>query len=171
MKKYILFPKLYLRGAVFVLLCLFCGPSAIAQVPTVTQSHCFTVTLDTTSHTCSGDCIDNNCATTCIAVKICSDKCPGLNPTSFTISTDADQHANCRCYPALVGCVNDPGDKGPSCSWQGSRKLDVTAIGGLADGNCITFFMCEGVAGLTHYTITCDKSCGSTSCDAATFTW
>ncbi len=153
-----------------MLLSLFCGISAIAQVPTVTPSPCFTVTLDTTYRTCGGggDCIEN-CPNFCLKVKICSDKCAGLNPTYFTITTNADQIADCRCYPALVGCSNSGGDMGPLCSWQGPRHIAVYAVGGLADGNCITFYMCEGYTG-TKYTITCDKPCGS-PCPGATFTW
>ncbi len=162
--------KSWLFAISFVFTCICHNMTSFAQLPTVTQSNCFTVTLDTTSQHCggNGDCIDN-CPSNCIKVKICSDRCPGLNPTSFTITSNYDQTADCRCYPATFGCHNDPNDRGAACSWQGPRIIDVSASGGLADGACINFFMCEGYTG-NSYSITCNTSCGS-GCTAATFNW
>ena len=113
-----------------------CSNIILAQGPTITQqSNCFSITLvhgDTVS-------IGVGCDSTatcgspgfqcgrCIDVKICSDKCPGLDPVTFTVTSTGtggttDCHAVCSPTGDFVHGT-DPLDPGAVCSWYNPRTM------------------------------------------------
>jgi hypothetical protein len=190
----------------------------IAQGITVTPSPCFTITIGTATHSCNSDrcgggtdiptntpcygydcflynppfcptCHFQPCSTHCAKVTICNDKCPGMHPTSFTITCNYDNSGNCRSYCGDNECHNagnalDPYDIGDNCSWQGPRVMVVDDPNGMATDSCISFIICEayttgeralGDPTPVTYTIHCTpNNCPPPSgppCADATLTW
>lgn len=149
--------------------------SVLAQPPGVkTQSPCWTTSVTVVNHsTDSVICATGTCGNPsfqcgrCLDVTICSDKCAGLNPTSFTITSSGNNSADCHSICSPTGqFLNSGMDVGPACSWATPRTMLVANVGGIPDGQCIKFRICHVQDGF-DYTIHCNGcNCGGACPDA-----
>jgi hypothetical protein len=155
---------------VFIVCC-----HTIAFTQTVTPSTCFSISIVTTTSQCGGLYCGNDVpqlrCTDCYEITITSNLCAGLNPTSFTFSSNYDNNDDCRnlCSPSADFVVT-PNNPNPGCSTYGPRTLTYTGIGGIGNGNSAKFVLCRkpNPPVGTTYTISCGCSCGMTTCTAAT---
>jgi hypothetical protein len=173
-----------LKGIVLTIpVFLFVSFYSSAYGQTVTQSNCFSITAAPKSSTVD-QCTTNTCRTgsedyqcdTCVIVTIKSDKCLGLNPTTFKITSAGDE----ICYSVCSGSSPDFNViHGPSggildCSWYNPRIISYNIAGGIPDNGTATFMICHSkAAGSQTFTISLPPgtTCNGTPCTSATVTF
>ncbi len=100
----------------FVVFFIYCNITVHAQT-IVTQSHCFTasaVSISGSAGCNTGECGHDGWPTvgcgTCIKVTITSNKCAGLHPNTFTVTSNASDDCHSVCSPNgdFTNDTNDP---------------------------------------------------------------
>lgn len=162
---------------VFVLFLI--SGSVYGQI-TTSNSNCFSITAVYKNQT-TPICRDNTCGEgeaahecdNCIIVTIKNDKCPGLNPTTFKITSGGDE----ICYSVCPGPSDDfTVTHGPywhiyECSWYNPRVIVYNTAGGIPDNGTATFMICRPSthsAPAFNIELPPGTTCGGTPCTAAT---
>ncbi len=161
----------------FFVLFACCHNTIYAQRVT-TLSPCFTVTI--TSVAAGAGCNTGVCGhegwtpvgcSDCFKVTIKSDKCAGLNPNTFTVTSSATNDCHSVCSPN-GDFTNDTHDPGASCSWYNPRTLYYKNIAGIPDNSVASFIICRNGSNGSKavYTISCGCSCNGVLCTDAVIT-
>lgn len=166
--------KRYVGTSFAILVFLLCCVSLANAQVIFQQSSCFTITIAASSDSCG---TTQKCGTpnlscdVCYEITIKSDKCPGLNPTSFIFSSNQDQNGDCRfvCSPSGDFVVTNWLGVPIACSWGGPRTLTYTGAGGLQDLATAKFLLCRqvGAPSPVRYQISCGCSCNGVPCTTA----
>ena len=165
----------------FFVPCACFSNSLYAQLVAITQqSNCFTISLvhgDTAMNgvgcvialTCSPDGIHDDQCARYIDITICSDKCPGLDPTTFIIHTNSSTDCHAVCSPTGdFHSLIDGLDMADTCSWYDPRTIITNNLGGIADGHCATFRISHVNDGQTyHIKLPAGTKCGNITCTDA----
>ncbi|MEI8134488.1 MAG: hypothetical protein WCH46_05335 [bacterium] len=180
-------------------MCACSGLSLFAQPTISQQSNCFTISAVAAqdSNGCSGDgmCGPNannvkHCQA-CIIVTLCMDKCTGILPTKFQVSSvsSTDCHSICsadadvaildgNCADGVI-CTTGGGCS-KKCSYCDPRELGYTGNSGngLADNGCLSFRICHRydspyVQQTYHIKISApnNSQCGGSQCTDAIITF
>lgn len=197
MKKNLFHPSL--KGIAFALplflLFACCSSSVFAQPATITQSNCYTITEDTSHYVCDtmyhlpqgdrpkscnvgGNYGNHNC-TYCKTFRICMDKCTGLNPTTFTVTSSSSTDCHNVCSQGDFNIFDQWGNGFEDCSWLNPRVMVSVISTGIPDLQCVKFTICRAIPpGVTPiptqtYTISlpAGTSCGGVACGNATITF
>ncbi len=160
---------------------LFSSVHAYAQ-PTITQSNCFTLTVATTSSTCSSNECDpepyNGQCGECNEFTITHDKCSGLTISMITLTTPGDNSYDCRSvcggddFDAYVTTGGVDYDIEGICSWAGPRYMPyLKNNGSIPYLGSAKFIICRKNSNPINYTLTVTGNCGGTPCTGATITY
>lgn len=184
MKKNLFHPSL--KGIAFAIplfLLLACCSAVFAQ-PVIVNSNCFTILNDTGTNICSttSTCdidpspngTDMHLCERCHTFRIVTDKCTGLNPSTFTVVSSSSTDCHSVCSPGDFNIDDLPsGFPGSTCSWYNPRIMRYVGSGGIPDLTTVRFTICHAANTSQTYTISLPPGtkCNGIDCTGATITF